>query len=76
MANDTVIVWQSLVTGFKSKGNPIPLSAATAWVEELNEKYPDIEHEAIVPIPAPPAPLVPLVPLVPLAAEPPVAEPV
>ena len=33
------IVFQSLLTGFKSKGPALPQEIAEAWVDHLNEKW-------------------------------------
>lgn len=42
-----VVKWKSKVTGQSGRGQPIAIQAvAKAWVDEMNAKYPDIDHWA------------------------------
>ena len=39
-----VIKWEDTVTGETGYGEPIEKSAAAAWVNTMNAKYPHIKH--------------------------------
>ena len=41
------IHWESTNTGTKGHGVPVTFEVATAWVREMNEKYPEIKHTII-----------------------------
>jgi hypothetical protein len=36
------IHWESTKTGTKGHGVPVTFEVATAWVREMNEKYPEM----------------------------------
>ena len=57
------IQWKSTINGTRGTGTKLfEKNEAERLATELNEDYPDIDHEAVIPVPA--------------AAEPAVAEPV
>ena len=51
------IHWRSTVSGTAGTGTKLfEKEDADRLAAELNEKYPDIEHEAVIPAPAPAVP--------------------
>jgi hypothetical protein len=51
------IYWRSTLSGSTGTGTKLfEKEAAESLAAELNEKYPDIDHEAVIPSPAPAEP--------------------
>ena len=64
------IQWTSSVNGRIGTGTlRFEKEEAERLVIELNEKYPEIHHEAVIPAPAPAEPATPEPPQVPKASE-------
>ena len=67
------IYWKSNITGGVGTGTKrFEKKAAESLAAELNEEYPDIHHEAVIPAPRAPEPVVvepapPCISLVPIA---------
>lgn len=39
-----IIKWKSKITGFEGQGEPVSDEVATSWCNEMNAKYPMLEH--------------------------------